>query len=68
MSVMLYKHPGSHALHGDKFDYIVVDEAQATGKLKGGWFRTTTEAKAKKKKRKPKPKPSYKLEAEEVAA
>lgn len=25
MAVMLYKYPGPHSLHGDKFDYIVVN-------------------------------------------
>lgn len=45
MSVMLYKYPGIHELHGDKFDYIVVDESEVDTKLKEGWFKTTPEAK-----------------------
>ena len=61
MSVMLYKHPGKHAIHGDKFDFIVVDEADVDAKVKEGWSKTTDEAKngpakkpAAKRGRKPK--------------
>lgn len=44
MSVMLYKHPGKHELHGDKFDYIVVDELEVDKALNDGWYKTTPEA------------------------
>lgn len=46
---MLYKHPGSHEIHGDKFDYTIVDADDAAAlsdALEAGWFLTTTEAKA----------------------
>lgn len=46
---MLYKHPGSHEIHGDKFDYIIVDADDASAlsdALDAGWHLTTTEAKA----------------------
>ncbi len=49
MSVMLYKHPGKHDIHGDMFDYIVVDGDEVDAKLKEGWAKTTDEAKAPKK-------------------
>ena len=39
---MLYKHPGKHKIHGDKFDYIITDDAEAA--LKDGWSLTTPEA------------------------
>jgi hypothetical protein len=48
---MLYKHPGVHEIHGDKFDYIIVDADDAAAlsdALEAGWFFTTTEAKAAK--------------------
>ena len=41
---MLYKHPGQHALHGDVFDYIIVDELEVEEKIESGWSLTTTEA------------------------
>lgn len=44
MSVMLYRHPGKHKLHGDMFDYIVVDENEVDSHLCDGWFLSTTEA------------------------
>ncbi len=55
MTVMLYSHPGPHKIHGDNFDYIVVDEEQVAEALKKGWAKTTPEAlkkaaKAKKAK------------------
>jgi len=52
MTVMLYKHPGPHKIHGDKFDYTIVDEDAVEGALSDGWFLTTTEA-LKPKKEKP---------------
>lgn len=45
MSVMLYKHPGPHAIHGDMFDYVIVDEDDVDGAIADGWARTTAEAK-----------------------
>ena len=45
---MLYKHPGKHEIHGDKFDYTIVDADDAmvlTAALDEGWFFTTTDAK-----------------------
>lgn len=45
MSVMLYKHPGPHEIHGDMFDYIIVDEDAVEGAIKDGWCKTTDEAK-----------------------
>lgn len=47
-NTMLYKHGGKHKIHGDKFDYIIVDadEGGATeDALSKGWHLTTTEAK-----------------------
>lgn len=45
MTVMLYKHPGHHELHGGFFDYIVVDEAEVDASIADGWSLTTDEAK-----------------------
>lgn len=45
MSVMLYKHPGQHKLHGDMFDYIIVNEDAVEDTIKKGWSLTTDEAK-----------------------
>jgi len=45
MSVMLYKKPGKHKMHGDTFDYIVVDESEVDRSTSQGWCKTTTEAK-----------------------
>ena len=50
MSVMLYKHPGKHKMHGDMFDYIVVDEGDVEAKVKEGWAKSTGEAKKPAKK------------------
>lgn len=49
MSVMLYKHPGKHKLHGDKFDYVVVKEDEVEATCKQGWYKTTPEAKKNSK-------------------
>ena len=46
MTVMLYRHPGAHKLHGDMFDYVVVAEAEVSATLAAGWHMSTTEAKA----------------------
>ena len=50
MSVMLYSHPGQHEMHGDKFDYIIVDEKQVKEAIQKGWCKTTPEAKEKYEK------------------
>lgn len=42
---MLYRCPGIHAIHGGKFDYTIVAEADVESALADGWFLTTTEAK-----------------------
>ena len=50
---MLYKYPGEHDIHGDKFDYIVVDQdntREYNKAIKDGWCKTTTEAKTPKEK------------------
>ena len=47
MSQMLYRYPGPHKLHGDNFDYIIVDESEIEETIEEGWFLTTTEAKEK---------------------
>lgn len=50
-ATMVYKHPGKHKIHGDKFDYKVVSGEEEGGEselelaLEDGWFLTTTEAK-----------------------
>jgi hypothetical protein len=44
MTVMLYAHPGPHKLHGDEFDYIVVDEKKVGEAIEKGWSLTTPEA------------------------
>jgi hypothetical protein len=59
MTVMLYKHPGPHEIHGDKFDYTIVDEADVDSAVKDGWALTTDAAKngtaeAPRRGRKPK--------------
>jgi len=56
MSVMLYKHPGPHEIHGDKFDYIVVPESGVDGAIKDGWHKTTGQALVSKPKPARKPK------------
>lgn len=55
MSVMLYKHGGKHKLHGDNFDYIVVDEEDVDSNLSKGWYTTTTEAAENKKSKRGRP-------------
>lgn len=55
MSVMLYKHGGIHEMHGDNFDYIVVDEKEVDTTLTKGWFLTTTEALENKKSKRGRP-------------
>ena len=44
-SRMLFKYPGSHEIHGDKFEYVVVPEIEVETYLKKGWSKTTNEAK-----------------------
>lgn len=55
MTVMLYKHPGAHKIHGDKFDYTIVDEGAVDDALSDGWSLTTSEALDGPEKRKVKP-------------
>lgn len=43
-NTMLYKHPGSHDIHGDKFDYCIVSDDDVDDALNDGWFLTTPEA------------------------
>ncbi len=45
MSVMLYKKPGKHKMHGDTFSYVVIDESEVEASINDGWHKTTTEAK-----------------------
>lgn len=70
---MLYRWPGKHAIHGDKFDYIIVPISEVEDYLSKGWSLTTDEAKDIKpfneiktveasRKPKPKPKPKPKKE------
>lgn len=44
---MLYRHPGPHEIHGNKFDTLIVD-ADEVGAIKKaqseGWYLTTPEA------------------------
>lgn len=55
MTVMLYKSPGPHKLHGGDFDYIIVEEAEVDKCVANGWHLTTTEAREPPKRgRKPK--------------
>lgn len=42
---MLYRHPGKHKIHGDSFDYVIVEGDDVEGALKDGWHKTTVEAK-----------------------
>ncbi len=46
-TTMVYKHPGKHQIHGDKFDYLVVADSHVEEALDDGWSLTTPEAKAK---------------------
>lgn len=45
MHTMLYRYPGPHAIHGDQFDYIIVEDSKVEETLKQGWYLTTPEAK-----------------------
>lgn len=58
MTVMLYKHPGVHEIHGDKFDYVIVDEKDVDEAIAAGWRLTTTDAKEVKPKKTRKPRKS----------
>lgn len=42
---MLYKWPGKHHIHNDKFDYIIVDSCDIDQHLKQGWSLTMDDAK-----------------------
>jgi hypothetical protein len=41
---MLYKHPGPYEIHGDHFDYIIVDDSDIDSAIADGWALKTTEA------------------------
>lgn len=51
-ATMVYKHPGRHKIHGEMFDYKIVEaepeeeggESELDQALSDGWFRTTPEA------------------------
>lgn len=45
---MLYRHPGKYKIHGNLFDYIVIEEDEVPRYLELGWFLTTMEALKKK--------------------
>ena len=44
---MLYKYPGQHEIHGDFFDYAIVDDTEeaVAEAVADGWYLTTPEAK-----------------------
>ena len=44
-TLMLYKHPGEHKLHGIMCDYIVVNEDEKTNYLVEGWAESPILAK-----------------------
>lgn len=44
-SVMLYKYPGKHRMHGDMFDYVIIHYSELYKYLENGWHKTTQEAK-----------------------
>jgi len=46
MSTMLYKHRGPHEIHGEKCDYVIVEDDAIEAAIKDGWALTTDEAKA----------------------
>lgn len=46
-TTMLYKYPGAHEIHGDKFDFVIADDVDVEYAIKDGWSLTTPEAKAK---------------------
>lgn len=60
MSVMLYKTPGPHKLHGIMCEYTVVEEGDVDARLKEGWAKSPAEADNPKRGR-----PAKKTEAED---
>lgn len=62
-TIMLYRHPGKYELHGDKFDYIIVDSEKTDEYLSKGWYLTTVEALTGKHRHEepppPEPKPKH---------
>jgi hypothetical protein len=52
---MLYRHPGPHEIHCDKFDYVIVPGDQVEKTIAAGWYRTTGEAKVASQKAADKP-------------
>lgn len=47
MTVMLYKFPGKHMLHGIPCDYTIVEESEVDAKIAEGWARSPAEAEVK---------------------
>lgn len=47
---MLYRHPGTHYIHDDHYDYVVVPEEAAGAKLLEGWSLTLGEARERSRK------------------
>ena len=41
---MLYKHPGPHKIHGNKFDHTIVKASEVEAACEDGWCRTTAGA------------------------
>jgi hypothetical protein len=56
LTTMLYKHPGKHKIHGDMFDYIIVNDDDVDANLKKGWHKSTPDALKGEKKTKTKSK------------
>ena len=44
---MVYKYPGPHDIHGDKFDYKIIESEDVSAAIEDGWSLTTPEAKDK---------------------
>jgi len=44
-TIMLYKHPGEHILHGVKCDYVIVNEDETGKLLEEGWALSPIKAK-----------------------
>lgn len=51
-ATMVYKHPGKHKIHGNRFDFKIVEadpeeengDSELDAALADGWFKTTPEA------------------------
>lgn len=67
-TVMVYRHPGKHEMHGDNFDYKIIDAENLDKHLADKWFKTTDEAKENTRmKGRPKRKPKQDLEKLQAA-